>query len=88
MSMGDKPAVIARDAQEAAKRAQEASDTIQAIPGSFPYKDVVLKVLGGITVVGGTVGTALTAGTLPAIVFGAASLATFFAGLFHTTPAK
>jgi len=84
----DKPAIVARDAQEAAALAKQAQDAVQSVPGTFPAKDTVLKVLGAIGVVGGTVATALTAGTLPAIIAGGAALATYFAGLFHTAPGK
>jgi hypothetical protein len=60
---------------------------VNSIPGTTPAKTIVLRVLGAVGVVGGTVATALTAGTLPAIIAGAAGLATYFAGLFQPSPA-
>jgi len=48
---------------------------------------VWMKIFGGIAIVGGAVGAALTAGTVPAIVAGVAALGSYIAGLNHPTPA-
>lgn len=94
MSIGDKPAIVARDAAQVAAIAKQAADTAQqtenalsGVPG-VPGKDVAMKVLGGVAIVGGIVSTALTAGTVPAIIVGVAGIASFIAGLLHTAPAK
>lgn len=85
--MNDKPSIVARDAQEAAAAAKQAADGLSALPTS-PTRDTLLKVLGGVTTVGGIVATALIAGTVPAFVAGGVGIVTWLAGLFHTTPSK
>ena len=81
----DKPAVIAEKAQEAAAIAKEAAAAVDAVPG-LPNKAIILHILGGVAVVGGAVATALTAGTVPAIVAGCVGVATYIIGWLNPTP--
>ena len=85
MSAGDKPSIVARDAQQAAAVAQQAADAVNAIPG-VPNKGIILHVLAGVGIVGGAVATALTAGTVPAIVAGVSAVAIYIAGWLNPTP--
>ena len=90
----DKPIVSIQAAQKAAadanalaQAAQEAAGVVNSIPGATPTKTWVLRILGAVGVVGATAATALTAGTLPAFIAGAASVATYIAGLCQPSPA-
>lgn len=92
--MNDKPAIVAEQAQQAAayaakmaQAAQEAADLVNTTPGTTPTKTIVLRILGGVATVGGIVATALTAGTVPAIVAGAVGIATYVTGLLQPSPA-
>jgi preprotein translocase subunit SecF len=86
MNTNDKPAVVARDAAQAAEIAKEAAAAVSAIPG-LPNKAVILHVLGGVAVIGTAVGAALTAGTVPAIIAGCVGVATYIIGWLNPTPA-
>ena len=81
----DKPAIVAEEAQKAAAIAKEAAAAVDAVPG-LPNKAIILHILGGVAVVGGAVATALTAGTVPAIVAGCVGVATYIIGWLNPTP--
>ena len=88
----DKPSIVAQDAQHAAAVAKQvvsvaaqANAAANALPPSST-RNTVLKVLAGVATVGGIVATALTAGTVPAIVGGAVSVTVYVLGLLHPTP--
>ena len=88
----DKPVIEAEKAQQAAAIAREAAaaanqagQVVGALPDSST-KNTLLKVLGAVGVIGTITATALSAGTVPAIIVGVASTATYLAGLFHPSP--
>lgn len=72
-------------AQQVAANAATAQAAVDALPPSST-RNTLLKVLAGVATVGGIVATALTAGTVPAIVGGAVSVTVYVLGLLHPTP--
>ena len=81
----DKPGIVARDAAQAAEIANQAAAAVSTIPG-VPNKGVILHVLGGVAVVGTAVATAITAGTVPAIIAGVVGVTTYIIGWLNPTP--
>ncbi len=85
MNTNDKPAIVARDAAQAAAAAEKVAAAINALPPSATRNNV-LKVLAGVGWAAGVVITATTAGIPMAIIGGVPSLVGLISAWMHPTP--
>jgi small-conductance mechanosensitive channel len=86
MSIGDKPSIVARDAQQAVAAAKQATDIVDSIPG-LPSKALILHILGGVTVAAGAVTAIATLGVGPGLAIAAGGVATYIIGWINPSPA-
>lgn len=81
----DKPSVV-ETAKQVAYATQQAEQALSATPG-VPQKAVIIHVLTGVGIASGILVTALTLGTVPAIVGGIGAVSAYIAGWINPSPA-
>ena len=86
MNTNDKPAVVARDAAQAAEIAKEAAAAVDATPG-IPHKGVILHILGGVVLAGGCATAIATLGLVPGLIATGGGIATYIIGWLNPSPA-
>ena len=93
MSIGDKPIIGITAAQQAAASAKQianaaeaAQTAINAVPGAWPRKNIVLAVLSGVGVAAGAVVAVATMGIAAALPVVIPAVVTYVGGLYSASP--